>query len=193
MATRDSGHRGAAGARRWLTVTARVVGSGAVVTAIAIGSGMQLANSPSAIADRGDRPTPTFGGVVATPTATVSGVADPTSGIEYFSSLNGSFQNLQYALESIAKALNANDWDSVKAGCQQLAASGQQMRGTLPSPDSRATFRIQAAVDNISSASSACMALGPTSTQDDLNHMMSYINSANTDYKTVKQILAPGH
>ena len=179
-------------ATRWVTTTGRLVGLAAVVTAIAIGTGTQLANSPTAIADKGGRATPSVTGVEAVPTAIVSGVADPTSALDYFSSLSGGYQTMQAALQNIGKALQAQDFDSVKAGCQQLRSGGQLLKSTLPSPNSRVTFRIQSAVDNIDSAADLCMGLGPTSTQADLDHMMSFIDNANADFKTVKQTLA-GH
>jgi hypothetical protein len=190
MATRDT-----LWARRRVNATGQVVGLAAVITATAIVLGAQLASSPSAIADNGDRPQPTFGGVGigAKPTAIVSGVANPTTGAEYLGSLNGAYNTMNNSLQAISQALQAQDWDSVKSGCGALANSGQQFKNTLPSPDSRATFRMQDAVDEIANASNVCMTLGPASTQDDLNHMMSSINDANLDFKTVKQILVPAH
>ena len=209
MATRDIGHLDAArrsaithtdattGIRRWwttrwVTATGRVVGLAAVVTAIAIGAGTQLGNSPSAIADKGGRATPTVTGQGDVPAAIVSGVADPTSALEYFNSLTGGYRMYQTALQNISAALAAQDFDAVKAGCQQLSNAGQLFKSTLPSPNSRVTFRMQSAVDAIGTASDICMGFGPTSTGADLDHMMSYINNANNDFKTVKQILGLG-
>ena len=178
-------------ARRWVTATGRLVALAAVVAAIAIGAGSPVANSPSAIADKGNRNTPSVTGALDVPTAVVSGVAAPIDKAQYYVSLTGGWKTMQAALQTINRGLQAQDFDVVKAGCQQLSNAAGLFKSTLPSPDSRVTFRIQSAVDNINNASDACMGLGPTSTQADLDHMMSFIISTDTDLKTVNQIL--GH
>ena len=212
MAKRDTGQRGAArelaaprpdahsdettGIRPWwasrrLAATGRLVGLAAVISATVIAVGTPLTHSPSAIADKGNRNTPSVTGQAVVPTATVSGVADPTEGAQYFGSIMGSYNDMQAALRTIGNGLqNPINWDTIKAGCQQLSNAGALLKSTLPSPDSRVTFRIQSAVDNINTASDICNGLGPTSTQADLDHMMSFVNTANGDFKAVKQILS---
>ena len=161
---------------RWVRATARLAGFGAVITAAVICTATPLSGPPSATAN-------------TTPTATVSGVADPESGADFLKSLSGPYSSMGSALTNMGNAIKAQDWDGVHGTCQDLRGSGQQLKAKLPSPDSRVTPEIQAAVDDINSASDICAGFGPQTQQSDFNQMMSFINDARSHITHVKTIL----
>ena len=156
-----------------------VVGSAAVVAAAAIGAGAQLAGSPTATALPVD-----------TPTATVSGVAPPSKEAQYWSKVDPAYTDMESAVQALSNASDGGNPDAMKAACQQLSKSGQELKNTLPSPDSKVTPRIQEAVDNINSAYNVCMTLGPDTSQADVNQFTDAINAARAHLKSAQQIVA---
>jgi hypothetical protein len=165
-------------------------GSVAVVIAAAITTGAQLTSSPIASAVGGGG----GGGVgfgtadPGTPTATVSGVADASKAATYWAKVNQPATDIENAVQAVSNAVNGGNQDTLKNACQQLSDAGEELRDTLPSPDSEVTPRIQAAVDNIKDATNTCMTFGPSSTQADLDKFTSLINDARAHIKSAQHV-----
>jgi hypothetical protein len=88
---------------------------------------------------------------------------------------------------ALSTAVNAQDAAGMTTSCQQLHNAGQRLGATLPSPNSAVTSEMQGAVDNISTATNSCDALGTG--QVDLNQFNSSINQATAHLLTAQHIL----
>jgi hypothetical protein len=111
-------------------VAAVLAGSAVFVMATVGGAGMQLASSPTAVADPGWAST-----------------AEPV------------YNDLQNAMRNLATAVNAGNVDGIQPACQELNGAAQRARATLPTPDPALTSEVQAAVDEITTATNSCLSI----------------------------------
>ncbi|HEY7054092.1 MAG TPA: hypothetical protein VH496_18460 [Mycobacterium sp.] len=167
---------------RRLRIVGLTASAGAVVAAAVIVAGQQLATAPHATA----APDPTK------PTATVSGVGEPTRLLLYQQSLGPAYDNMQSALQNIDNSLRKGDWDGAIDGCHELADSGAQFKALLPTPDQKLTSKVRQAAAEIANASNVCMNFGPSTTNADYNQMQSYVSKAIDNLVAAKGIMSPG-
>lgn len=165
--------------RRPARVAGLLVGLAAVGVATAITAGVQVASSP--IATAGPKPT-----------ATASGAADPHTAYAWYQKLGAPYNAMQDSLAAVGTALNTGDVDALHAACRDLRVAAGQYAALLPSPDSRATFRIQGVVDDLNAAADICMGFGPGINWEGAKPMSAHIDDANARLRSAKQILAPG-
>ncbi|HUO37447.1 MAG TPA: hypothetical protein VMU34_06235 [Mycobacterium sp.] len=92
-------------------------------------------------------------------------------------------------LQSLATAVQNQDWGGAKTACQTVSGSAQALKATLPSPDSRVTPRVRQAADNITTAYGRCSQFGPAMVQDDWDQFMTSVNNARSDLISAASIL----
>lgn len=120
------------------------------------------------------------------PTATVSGAASPKANYQYFDSITPSYEAMDASLKNISTAVESQNWNALSSGCQTLAGSGDSFAGSLPSPDSRITPRMQRVASEIGSAADVCMSWGPGAPAD-VAQMMSHIDTAMKNLRAAKK------
>jgi len=181
---------------RWTKALPALLGSVAVVIAAAVTAGTPLASSPTSTAAPTVTATPWSPGTPAwlppglqamtppparKPTAQVSLPSPPpqanASG-SWASATQAPLHDLQNAVQALSDAMKAQDMDGVKAACGQLNNAGQRLGATLPSPERALTSEVQAAVDDIGTASNSCSAFGPSGGIGDLDAFTSTLNDA---------------
>lgn len=162
------GHGGVRYFTKWADIAAVFVGlMAAVVTA-----GIPVINSPVAAADDGVTadpwiPLPIFGPKPAPkPWSLVTAQQQKPSapggkGVSWPAKAAPSFEAIQQAMTSLNSALNGSDITAMRTACRQLSSAGAQLGATLPTPVRAMTDEAQAAVEEISAASSACLADSP--------------------------------
>jgi hypothetical protein len=149
--------------RKRAGVAAILAGSAAVVMATVGGAGMQLASSPTAVADEGWAAT-----------------SAPT------------YTDLQNAAQNLANAVNAGNRAGIQPACQELNGAAQRAGATLPSPDPALTSEVQAAVDEIITTTNACVSFDPQSQQlqqADVDKAESQLKQAEAHLRKAQQIV----
>ncbi|MBV8928605.1 MAG: hypothetical protein JO152_05725 [Mycobacteriaceae bacterium] len=185
----------------WAKVAAVVVGTGLIVGALVVATGMQMVSSPSATAGTvtatpwapgtwaQNMPQP---GAAPAPASTTapggrsSSNAAGSAGSNWGTREAAAITDIGTSLQTVNTALSNQDVNGAKAGCQQLRAAGQKLGATLPSPDQDATNQLQATVDNINAAVDTCMGFGSGS---DVNQYSSLIDQAKTHLDSAQQMI----
>jgi hypothetical protein len=188
--------------KKWTGVAAVVLGSAAAVIATVVAAGTQIASSPTAGANTISAtpwtPRPTGAPVPQKPDATVGNQGNlggnPNSGAGggaatgWASKAGPPLHDIQAAMQSLTTAIKAQDFDGLRTACGQLGNAGQRLGATLPSPDQELTSEIQAAVDDVATASNSCPAFGPGSGQAELSSLTSPLNEAMAHLSKAQQI-----
>jgi hypothetical protein len=185
---------------KWTGVAAVVLGSTAAVIATVVAAGTQIASSPIAgantITATSWNPRPTAAPLPQKPDSTVNNQGNlggnsgsgAGAGSGWASKAGPPLHDIQTAMQTMTTAVKAQDFDSLKAACGQLGDAGRRLGATLPSRDPGLTSEIQAAVDDIATASSSCTTLGPGSGQGDLSVVTSPLNDATAHLSKAEQI-----
>src|ERR1700694_1257127 len=173
------------------TATTWAAAAAVLAARVAVGIGRpaagatQLASSPIAGAQ-----TATPGPVPAPPPMRVTGQSAPphaSSSTDWVSRAIPPFKDIHTAVTALYSAVNVQDVGGMTTSCQQLQNAGQRLGATLPSPNPAARSEIQGAVDNVSTATNSCGALGTG--HADLNQFNSDISQPMAQLGKAQQIL----
>jgi hypothetical protein len=197
MTTSDDDGRGGDRYKRLAGAIAAATGLLAIaVTATVVVGGAQLVGSPMATAGTTKAtpwvPHPAFIGkpVGKAPTVAAQGTpvdkdAQALSG--WVNKAAAPFKAISDSMNALGKSLDNNDPAAMRRACNQLASAGGEFGKTLPSPNADVTTAGQAAVNEITAASAACLADPP-----DIEGLTSHATEANNQLATVAKIASGG-
>jgi hypothetical protein len=152
---------------KWTGVAALVGGFAAAVAALIVATGSELASSPAAVASTTHATpfiNPRFPVLPAPrPPSSVGSNGPNGDGNAWIPNALPLYGDVQTGIQTVAKALNAQDIDGTKAACQRLADAGQRLAATLPSTNSPLSRELSIAVDDVRTGTSACASLGADS------------------------------
>lgn len=171
--------------KKWAGTAASILIGLTAIAAAFVPAATPLVNSPAATATATAWvPLPIFGpkpvphprsavGATQKPASSPSNAGAPAA--DWGTRATKPFQSAASALNSLGTALNNSDVNGMQAACRQLSSAGAQLGATLPSPNQQVTAEAQAAVDEISAMSGACLSDSP-----DVSAVASHASAANT-------------
>jgi hypothetical protein len=113
----------------------------------------------------------------------------------------GPAQEIQYAIVTMKTSGNASNLRGVKAACQQLQDSAEDLRSTLPAPSEALTDEVSAALSELRMAVRPCLGLGPSDrpggrsvvpSQNEISTAEMHLDKAVAHMETAKSMVGRG-
>ncbi|WP_059014123.1 hypothetical protein [Mycobacterium sp. M26] len=100
------------------------------------------------------------------------------------------FKESAQALEEVSGASDRNDEAGVRAGCQRLHdTNAVGLQADLPTPDPALTAELQSMIDDLNTATHACLRFANSRQPEDSSNYQTYLARAIDHLTTAKRIL----
>lgn len=138
-------------------------------------------------------PAPTTGTATTPPTATTSTSAQAPLGAairEWEAVAGNHFKESAQALEEVADSAGAEDEAAVRAACRRLHDTNSGgLQGHLPTPDPELTAELQKMIDDMNTATHACLRFTETRADAEATTYQTYLARAVAHLERAKVIL----